>query len=853
MSDETTAPGDAFQPEDASEYLQIFVDETEEQLDDLVETMLVLEDDPQDEVSLAAAFRLLHSMKGAAGMMGFDQITVLTHHLETRFERLRSGRIQLDRITMNLTLRCIDFLKTCNERLRDSQTLVAPDDLLGELRELEEQTERELLADQPGHSDSAATIVSVEETGTSSTSAPASPDAVASATHQGNSPKSTSSTGLIDYHLVVQLGGDGESLSVSASRSLAQVQTIGLVRATRPDESDLDELADGGSLDIIVATDESYDRMIEMAMVDGVVSVEIRIPRDSESPPLAIAHAEEPSAIDAEKTSAENVLGTQEVGDVETEPVSAAPRPPAESESITRSDAVTKPSPTADSAIATPNKVAETMRVDIDRLDNLMSLAGELVVNRAQFVQAAGDIGSNLRRNDVLSGSREFFDTLQQTVDRMKVIVETSGMDSGGNDDIDWSSTVKQLEAGMRMFQQQMDNWEESRRNLNQLDEAIDQLSRVSDSLQRGVLGTRMVPVGPLFNRFRRVIRDLAIEKQTKVNLELEGETTELDKRMIDALSDPITHLIRNSIDHGMESPERRTAAGKPNAGTVRLSAQHRGNNVFIIVQDDGGGIDDEKIRRRLVERQIVDPQSAQRLSRQEAIDYIWHPGFSTAETITNVSGRGVGMDIVRSKIHELAGKIEVESELGTGTTFTIKLPLTLAIISSLLVEIRKISFAMPQEDVREIVSVPEGDVIEIGDRRTIQVRGDFLPLVDVEEIFHWHDIRTENEEITQVTEETPSASDSLEDTTEDDRCPDASMIDVVVLQAAGRVIGLKVDRTIGCQDVVIKSLSDNFISIDGIAGASVLGNGAVALMFDVSAIVKKALQPSHPFHPLGV
>jgi len=262
-----------------------------------------------------------------------------------------------------------------------------------------------------------------------------------------------------------------------------------------------------------------------------------------------------------------------------------------------------------------------------------------------------------------------------------------------------------------------------NRRDFGRLDEAIDQLSRVSDSLQRGVLGTRMVPVSPLFNRFKRVVRDLSVDRGKQIELVLKGENTELDKRMIDALGDPMVHLVRNSVDHGMESPEVRQAAGKPAEGTVSLSAQHRGNHVYITITDDGGGIDDAKIRRRLVDRNLLSAEAAQALSRQEAIEYIWYPGFSTAEQVTDVSGGGVGMDIVKSRIDELSGTIETESELGVGTTFTLKLPLTLAIISSLLVEIRGIVFAIPKDDVREIVQIRMKKIIDVGGRKTFEVR----------------------------------------------------------------------------------------------------------------------------------
>ncbi len=236
----------------------------------------------------------------------------------------------------------------------------------------------------------------------------------------------------------------------------------------------------------------------------------------------------------------------------------------------------------------------------------------------------------------------------------------------------------------------------EGREQLKALTEAIHSLGRVTDGLQKGVLDTRMVPIGPLFERFRRVIRDLSLSSGKEVLLQISGEKTELDKRMIDELSDPLIHMVRNSVDHGLEPPELREAAGKPRAGTVALQASHRGNSVVITVSDDGRGIDCERIRRKIVAKDLVGPAEADLLTDRELIPFIWHPGLSTAETITEVSGRGVGMDIVKNRIENLSGSVDVRTTPGQGTTFTIRLPLTLAIMSSLLVRIFEEIYAIP-------------------------------------------------------------------------------------------------------------------------------------------------------------
>ncbi len=777
---------DDIEPEDdLSGYLQIYLDETEEQLDDLVDTMLVLESDPANAASLNAAFRLLHSMKGAAGMMGFDQITVLTHHLETRFERLRSGRIEFDRTTMNLTLRCIDFLRECNNRQRDGQELSAPDELLEELRVLEEAAEKELeREDDPEVSDLVASSTRVNE--------PKEEPLPDVAPERDDSPEREAAAQAYtlpdlgtDYHVVVTFADHLLLKDFKAKTVATAVGNLGEIKATRPELEDGESSEDFTVFDIIINTVHAPDEVIAVAKTEGVSRIEVRVPRDADAEPLAVWEmkktTEKPHVVEPTETKAEP-----------------------QSELITP---------------AKPNdKINETMRVDIDRLDSLMNLAGELVVNRAQFIQVSGEIGPGLRKSNSVARSREFCDTLARAIELFKLQADAPEK-SAQVDAAKWSATIGELESGLELIREQSLLWENGRRCFSRLDEAIDQLSRVSDSLQRGVLGTRMVPVGPLFSRFRRVVRDLTQDGNKTVQLEIDGENTELDKRMIDALGDPMVHLVRNSIDHGLESTEDRLAAGKPAAGTVSLSARHRGNHVTIMVKDDGGGIDADKIRSRLVSKGLMTADAASSMSDREAVASIFRPGFSTAEKVSDISGRGVGMDIVKSRIEELSGSIEIDTEVGVGTIFTLKLPLTLAIIGSLLVRIRGIMFAIPKDDVREIVSIRRRDIARVNGKQTFEVRGKFTSLVSVDDLFHWND---------------PPAMTDHDDSDE---------LEIAILQSGGRPMGLAVDQSIGSQDVVIKSLADNFIGLQGLAGASILGDGSVALMLDVAELHKMAVR----------
>ena len=358
--------------------------------------------------------------------------------------------------------------------------------------------------------------------------------------------------------------------------------------------------------------------------------------------------------------------------------------------------------------------------------------------------------------------------------------------------------------------------------------------SRVSDpGLQKGVLDTRMgADRMPLFERFRRVIRDLSHSsaKGGRVLENNSGEKTELDKRMIDELSDPLIHMVRNSVDHGLETPADREAAGKPRPGTVALLASHRGNSVVITVSDDGRGIDCEADVRKKVslDKGSWARRRPAKLSDRDLIAYIWHPGLSTAETITEISGRGVGMDIVKSRIENLSGTVDVRSTLAQGTTFTIRLPLTLAILSSLLVRIHDEIYAISLDHIDEIVEIRTGQIYPVQGRPTIEIRKKMVALVALDDVFRWGGTRH------------PSARNGAK-TSADRAEPGSAAGDkrtVVVVQNGETTMGLLVDELIGMQEVVLKSLEKNFQAIPGLSGASILGDGRVSLILDLDAVI---------------
>ncbi|MEL7337848.1 MAG: ATP-binding protein, partial [Planctomycetota bacterium] len=283
----------------------------------------------------------------------------------------------------------------------------------------------------------------------------------------------------------------------------------------------------------------------------------------------------------------------------------------------------------------------ETMRVEVQRLEHLMNLTGELVINKSQFAQVSQLIAPMVRDGSDANQLHEIEQILQRTLQRIH---------HQHAEDPKWSDTLNDMQSAMDWVTNTVAQRRENRQTLGRLQEAIDQLSRVSSNLQQSVLGTRMVPVGPLLSRFRRVVRDLSGPRGKDVRLQLEGEHTELDKRMVDELGEPLVHLVRNAIDHGLEPTEQRKANGKDPVGTITLAALHRGNHVYLTVSDDGGGIDDQKVRQRIIDRGLLPAETAMAISREEAVSYIWNPGFSTAEQVSDVSGRGVGMDVVKSR-----------------------------------------------------------------------------------------------------------------------------------------------------------------------------------------------------------
>jgi two-component system, chemotaxis family, sensor kinase CheA len=399
----------------------------------------------------------------------------------------------------------------------------------------------------------------------------------------------------------------------------------------------------------------------------------------------------------------------------------------------------------------------QTIRVDIERLDLLLNLVGELVINRTRISDIALTLGRELG-----------------TQGRAESRAESS-----------LSTLAKDLADSSAL------------------------LARTTNEIQESIMKVRMVPIGQVFDRFPRMVRDLAKARSKDIHLEIAGAETDLDKTIVDEVGEPLMHLVRNCVDHGIESPDVREARGKPRHGTIKLNAYHEGNQVIIEISDDGGGIDLGRVREKAIRMGVI--TEADRLNDREIVELIFTPGFSTADQITDVSGRGVGMDVVKKNILRLKGVFDVDSVLGEGTKFTMKLPLTLAIIQALLVRVSDELYSIPLDSVIESQRIETSDVRTVHGGEVITLRGQVVPLIRVGEFFRL---------------DAP-------------RDPDKVMIVIVGLQ--GRQVGLVVDSFQGEQEIVIKPLSDVIGRIAGISGATILGNGSISLIIDVHSLVATA------------
>jgi two-component system chemotaxis sensor kinase CheA len=742
----------------ATKYLSIFVDETAISLDAIENDLTVDESRAQDWVRQVLV--QAHKVKGSAAAMGLRRAAKLAHLMEDLLQEIHASKGEPTSAITDALVACVDALRCFLETVRE-----------GRHRQFDFNPAARVLWLARGRTESAAKIQpEIKNQAVPRHSLANVKEAVSRAVTAGEH----AWLGRVKMEPGLALAG------LKAELLLEKLGRMGEICHLHPE---LKAIESANTLDewyfaLLSETEEAALR--SDLNIAGVACLELesfRTPGNSRqngaplSPPPTRAPAPTPSR--------------------ET----AVPAPPAASSENT-------------------SKPAETLRVDIERLDQLMNLAGQLVINRARLSR----IGEKLKQvtstsysTARTSGAEEALGTFEEWLDRSV----QSQIPSAERELL--RSCTRQLQLDLAAIQNELSLFRSARSTVQELGEAVHQLQRVSDGIQKSVMDTRMVPIGPLFQRFKRVIRDITRENGKEIRLVIKGEKTELDKRMIDELGDPLIHMVRNSADHGIETPDIRRYTGKPASGIVTLDAYHRGNHIVIQVTDDGRGLDPAKIKAKALEKGILTPQDAEKLSDRQTLQLIWEPGFSTAEKITHISGRGMGMDIVRSKIEELNGKVELESTLGQGTCFTIRLPLTLAILPSLLAEVDGGVFAIPIESVVEIVSVPR-PLETVRGASVAMVRNRVVSVVELRDVLSWN-----------------SLSHTLGET------GNGSVATLVILNDGGREVALPVNHLLGEEDIVIKSLADNYRNLVGISGASILGDGRVALIVDPAAIVSLA------------
>jgi two-component system chemotaxis sensor kinase CheA len=752
QAEEAPKPATAFEAiEDDAEipdkYLAIFVDEAGSALDECSEALSALSDNGGCE-QLTRLLATAHKVKGAAASIGLNRAAKLTHLMEDLLQGRAECGQALAPTTADILLACVDGfrqyvddLKAGKSRFEQFPVLAAK--LQAEKAHSSEPQPASQPMPQPSPLPAAPVADGKREVSGEIIAAEIRARLAAMPTHG-----KAMYVGRVEFDAGLNLAG------LKAQLIYEKLANLGDIRHFNPPEDQLDKLDRLEGVTFALLTDKASSSINECLKVGGVAAVAVE--------PLVADAMPAPAPIPPQPAPARPVAREKHE---DTSPAAApatAPTPAAESGTASRppqaaADKQGQPQAAADKQ----GRPTETLRVDVERLDELMNLSGQLVINKARFAQIGGEL-------------TELLDRLAHE-----------------------PGAVSQV-----------------RGRIGELFEAIHQLDRVSDGIQQAVMGTRMVPIGPLFQRFKRVIRDVTRSNGKSVRLVIRGEKTELDKRMIDELADPLIHLVRNAVDHGIETPEGRQAAGKPAEGTITLDAFHRGNSILIRVTDDGRGLDSDRILRKCLDRGLLTEAQAQGMTRSQIYQMIWEPGVSTAEKVTEISGRGMGMDIVKSKIEQLSGSAEMDSEPGRGTTFTIKLPLTLAILPGLMVEIDGDTFVLPMESVREIVSAKRNELATIHGMPTVRVRDRVLSFVRLGETFTWHGRRA------------PQA-------------PIADEPTLVIVGEAQREVGLAVQRVIGEDDVVIKSVSENYRNVPGIAGASILGDGRVALILDVPTLIE--------------
>ncbi len=695
---------------DVNQYLEIFLDETKEHLENLNTQILKLEQEPEDADTINEIFRAAHSLKGMAGTMGYKRMQALTHDMENVFSEVRNGTMKADSNLIDTLFQCLDALEeytstiqeTADEGTNDNQQLI---DQLNRYLNPGEKKE-----DSKGKSPKEKKDVQEEAfTGKWTEIKVGETERLvfSSAKAQGKNV----------YGLTVYIQ---ESCLLKAARAFLVYKAVeerAEIIVCSPSAQDIEDEKFDLDFSLLVVSECTLEEIL--SVTEGVSEIErvVGAPYECE----AVSVEEENGDVPAVSTSA--------VQTTQTQSQSQSSQPQTQS----------TPAKANDKKAGGKPVVNRTVRVDIEKLDVLMNLVSELIIAKNSLVSASN----------------------------------TDGVSSSG------------------------------------FNEQIEYLESVTTNLHESVMKVRMVPIESVVSKFPRMIRDLSKKLDKKMELYMSGEETELDRTVVDEIGDPLMHLLRNSADHGLESAEVRAERGKPPVGSIFLDAYQDGNNVVIEVRDDGNGIDVQAVKNKAIERGVITPDQGDNMTEKDIINLLFHAGFSTAKEISDVSGRGVGLDVVKSKIESLSGEVEVKSQLGQGSTWIIRLPLTLAIIQALMVAVGGEKYAIPLGSIQTLEDISPSDIKLVQNKEVINLRGSVIPIIRL--------------------------SDELD--IESSKAPDENLV-VVIVKKGENLAGLVIDELRGQQEIVIKSLGRYISKCKIISGATILGDGEVALILDANALI---------------
>ena len=688
---------------DVSQYLEIFLDETKEHLENLNTQILKLEQEPEDTDTINEIFRAAHSLKGMAGTMGYKRMQTLTHDMENVFSEIRNGTLKVSANMIDTLFQCLDALEeytnniqeTADEGTNDNQPLI---EMLNSFLKGNDAPAREEKKEDPAAAEAEKQAAADGEEKWKK---------IALTDEQKHVFRTAKEQGKNTFGMTVYVH---ENCLLKAARAFLVYKAVeekAEIIVCNPSAQDIEDEKFDLDFSLIVVTDVSLDEILHAARnvseIEKVVGSELE-------------------------------LKEEEVSTEETAPAVSdkAERRPAPAQAAS-------PAPVKnDKKPAGKPVVNRTVRVDIEKLDVLMNLVSELIIAKNSLVSASGAEGVN-------------------------------------------STTFN---------------------------EQIEYLESVTTNLHESVMKVRMVPIESVVSKFPRMIRDLSKKLDKKMELYMSGEETELDRTVVDEIGDPLMHLLRNSADHGLESAEVRAQRGKPEVGSIFLDAYQDGNNVVIEVRDDGNGIDVESVKKTAIERGVITPEQGDNMSEKDIINLLFHAGFSTSKKITDVSGRGVGLDVVKSKIESLSGEVEVKSKLGEGSTWIIRLPLTLAIIQALMVTVGGEKYAISLGSIQTIEDIKPEEIKLVQNSEVINLRGTVIPIIRLSNVLEIESLKK----------------------------PDENMV-VVIVKKGEKLAGLVVDELMGQQEIVIKSLGKYINKCKFISGATILGDGEIALILDANAL----------------